>query len=158
MKVHSIITLRKELLYLEKEELLEICLKLTKFSTANKEYLSYLLFYSGLDSNFISEIKLEISSNFDELNSRSAYLAKKTLRKIIRLIKKYSKYSSAKEIEIELRIHFCQLFKQKKLHQLSDKPLQNIFEREINKIEKLISMLHEDLQHDYQKILKDSIL
>lgn len=157
MKVHSINTLRKELLYLEKEELLEICLKLTKFSTANKEYLSYLLFYSGLENNFISEIKLEISKNFEELNSRSAYLAKKTLRKIIRLIKKYSKYSPAKEVEIELRIHFCHLFKQKKLHKLSDKPLQNIFERETNKIEKLISMLHEDLQHDYLKVLNESI-
>ncbi|MDD4575654.1 MAG: hypothetical protein PHI36_04405 [Bacteroidales bacterium] len=157
MKISSIITLRKELLYLEKEELLEICLKLAKFSTANKEYLSYLLFYSGLENNFISEIKLEISKNFEELNSRSAYLAKKTLRKIIRLIKKYSKYSPAKEVEIELRIHFCHLFKQKKLHKLSDKPLQNIFERETNKIEKLISMLHEDLQHDYLKVLNESI-
>lgn len=157
MKISSIITLRKELLYLEKEELLEICLKLTKFSTANKEYLSYLLFYSGLENNFISEIKLEISKNFEELSSRSAYLAKKTLRKIIRLIKKYSKYSPAKEVEIELRIHFCHLFKQKKLHKLSDKPLQNIFERETNKIEKLISMLHEDLQHDYLKVLNESI-
>lgn len=157
MKVQSISVVRKELQNLEKDELLDLCLKLSKFSTTNKEFLSYLLFYNGLDSDFLKEVKSTISIHFEELNGRNAFWAKKTLRKIIRIIKKYAQYSPSKEVEIELRIHFCHLFMKKKLYRISDQALQNIYEREIEKIKKLISKLHEDLQHDYLKLLSENI-
>lgn len=157
MKSSSISDIRKEIAMLDKEEVSELCLKLAKFSKSNKEMLSYLLFYSGLDEAFVAEVKEEMDVNFEELNSKNAYLAKKTVRKIQRMIKKYAHYSTSKEIEIELRIYFCSKFNQKSLQKLKDKALQNIYQREIPRIEKLISTLHEDLQFDYTIEFKKAV-
>jgi hypothetical protein len=154
MKSRSISDIRKEIGMLDSDELISLCLKLAKFSTANKELLSYLLFYPGLEARFIEEIKAEIDFCFEELNSKNGYLAKKTIRKILRLIKKYAHYTSSKAMEIDLRIHFCRKFKAYSLLKIRDIALQNIYQRELIKIENIIKLLHEDLQYDYTEELK----
>lgn len=149
MKSRSISDIRKEIAHLDPLEVTTLLLKLAKFSTANKELLSYLLFYTGLEDSFLKEVKAEIDLCFSDVNPRNAYLTKKTIRKIIRLIKKYAQYASTKTLEIEIRLYFCQKFEEFRLHRLGDPPLNNIYDRERSKIEKLISTLHEDLQQDY---------
>lgn len=155
MKTASISDIRKEIIQLESDEIKAICLKLAKFSVANKELLSYLLFYVGLEDSFINEIKEDIDKNFEDLNLKNAYLAKKTIRKIQRSIKKYAHYSASKEIEIQLRIHFCKKYKQLNLQLSKDNALQNIYQRELIRIEKIVGLLHEDLQFDYTSELKE---
>ena len=44
MKIESIVTIKKELKHLPKEELIELCLRLGKFRKENKAMLTYLLF------------------------------------------------------------------------------------------------------------------
>ncbi len=149
MKARSISDIRKELTTLKKEEVITMCLKLSKFSTQNKEILSYLLFYSELEKEFLIEVKDEISADFNSITNNNAYFIKKTIRKILRYIQKYSKYCSSKDIEVEIRLHFCKIFSEKGFLKLKDQVIQNIYQREISKIEKCISMLHEDLQYDY---------
>lgn len=150
MKSRSISDIRKEIAHLEKEEMEQLCLKLAKFSTANKELLSFLLFYPGGEELFLPEVIDDLNLYFSDLNLSHAYLAKKTLRKILRTIKKYSHYTSSKTMEIELRLYFCRKFKELELIKTRDLALRNIFDREIQKIGKLIAALHEDLQYDYQ--------
>ncbi len=154
MKASSISDIRKEISQLDRDEILKICLRLAKFSTANKELLTYLLFYEGLEDSFVNEIISDINNSFKDLNSNNAYLAKKTIRKIQRMIKKFSNYTTSSEIEIKLRIHFCKKYNQFDLHKIKNTALQNIYQRELIKIEKLITMLHEDLQFDYISELK----
>jgi hypothetical protein len=150
MKSRSLSDIRKEVALLEKEEIGQLCLKLAKFSTANKELLSYLLFYPGAEEQFLAEVIDDLNCSFNDLNPSNAYLTKKTLRKILRMIKKYAHYTPTKALEIEMRLHFCKRFKELGLLKLRDMALRNIFDRELQKISKLITTLHEDLQYDYQ--------
>ena len=150
MKSRSLNDIRKEVTLLDKGELEQLCLKLAKFSTANKELLSYLLFYPGAEDQFLADVIDDLDSSFKELNPNNAYLSKKTLRKILRMIKKYAHYTPTKALEIEMRLHFCRRFKELGLLKFRDLALRNIFDRELEKINKLIAKLHEDLQYDYQ--------
>lgn len=149
MKPFSIREIRSEISAMEREEVVSLCVKLAKFSTANKELLSYLLFYAQLQPSFTNELIQEIDSSFELIRANSNYLAKKSLRKVLRTIKKYSQFDPSKLMEIELRIHFCKKFVEHKFKISNDVALYNILENEIKKIKKLISQLHEDLQYDY---------
>jgi len=149
MKPFSIRDIRSEISVMEREEVVSLCMKLAKFSTANKELLSYLLFYEQLQPSFTNELIQEIDSSFELIRANSNYLAKKSLRKVLRTIKKYSRFDPSKLMEIELRIHFCKKFIEHNFKISNDVALNNILENEIKKIKKLISQLHEDLQYDY---------
>jgi uncharacterized protein YpiB (UPF0302 family) len=149
MKSRSLSDIRKEINTLDRDEILALCLKLAKFSTSNKELLSYSLFYTGMEESFLAEIKEEITLEFSEITSRTPFLVKKSIRKIERSIKKYSKYSASKEMEIEIRLHFCKTYTELGFQKLRDIALQNIYLRQLARIEKVISLLHEDLQYDY---------
>ena len=78
------------------------------------------------------------------------YFMKKSVRKILRNTKKYIRYSKKKETEVELLMYFC--YELKKLEPSIDgnTVLQNIFNRQIEAINKAIETLHEDLRYDYE--------
>ena len=71
------------------------------------------------------------------------------MRKILRLIKKYSRYSLKKETEVELLLYFCKKLKAFSPSIKRNVTLTNMYERQIASINKIISSLHEDLQYDY---------
>ena len=56
MKASSIAQIKKELQFIEKEELIEIVLRLGKYKVENKELLSYLLFDSHDEEGYIVKI------------------------------------------------------------------------------------------------------
>ncbi|MEO1053071.1 MAG: hypothetical protein AAFX87_20725 [Bacteroidota bacterium] len=147
--------LKRELKDKSEEELIALCLRLAKFKKENKELLTYLLFESYDESAYVSGIKDEIDEHFDTINTQTYYYIKKSVRKVLRLIRKYARYSDSKETDIELRLYFCQ-----KLHDFRpsiqrNRMLMNIYNREIEGIKKKISALHEDLQFDYQSALDE---
>ncbi|MCK0124563.1 hypothetical protein MWU76_09130 [Gelidibacter sp. F2691] len=155
MKAVSVVTIKKELKHRSTEELLELCLRLSKFKKENKELLTYLLFESHDESGYIETVKAEIDEQFEAINTNSYFYIKKSVRKILRNIKKYARYSLKKETEVELLLHFCTVLKDFKPSMSKNATLLNIYDRQIALIKKIVSGLHEDLQYDYQVQLED---
>jgi hypothetical protein len=149
MKAASVSNIKKELKLRSPEELLEICLRLSKFKKENKELITYLLYEIDDEASFIESIKVEIDGQFQEINKSSYYFIKKSVRKILRNIKKHSRYSTKKETEVELLIYFCNVLQDMTPSIKRDQTLYNIYLRQIEVIKKIISTLHEDLQFDF---------
>ena len=153
MKVASIKEIKLELSILPQEELLKICLNLAKFKKENKELLSYLLFKASNEAAFINDVKSEINEQFSAINTSNYYFIKKSVRKILRTVKKNIRYSKKKETEVELLIYFCSELKNMKPSMKNNTVLYNIYNRQKSTILKTLSFLHEDLQLDYEEEL-----
>ncbi|MEN8125060.1 MAG: hypothetical protein ABFR32_07995 [Bacteroidota bacterium] len=149
MKTATVRELKKELNYRSQSELVELCLSLSKFKKENKELLTYLLFESSDEDAFIEGVKEEIKNNFEQINTKSYFYIKKSVRKILRNTKKYIRYSKKKETEVELLLYFCEELINMKPSIKYNVSLQNIYDRQKITIKKVVSTLHEDLQYDY---------
>jgi hypothetical protein len=149
MKTATVKELKQELSTRSQNELLELCLRLSRFKKENKELLTYLLFEADDEAAFIEGVKREIKLDFEGINTSSYYFMKKSIRKILRNTKKYIRYSKKKETEVELLIYFCaELIKMKPSIQ-NNTVLYNLYKRQIASIKNAIATLHEDLQYDY---------
>ncbi len=154
MKVASINDLKQELGNLSAAELTDVCVRLAKFKKENKELMNYLLFESNDEQGYIEGVKKEISEQFTQINQSNLYFAKKSIRKILRTTGKYIKYTASKEMEIALLLHFCNTLKASGIPFHNSTALVNLYQAQLKKISKTISTLHEDLQYDYLKMLK----
>lgn len=150
MKAVTVNQLKKELITCPQDELVNLCLRLSKFKKENKELLTYLLFESSDENGYIESVKTEIDVQFDNINTDSFHYIKKSVRKILRLIKKFSRYSLKKETEVELLLYFCTKLKYFKPSYQRNTSLVNIYNRQLLVIKKTVETLHEDLQYDYQ--------
>jgi hypothetical protein len=155
MRSSSVHELKQELLTLKAPELVGLCLRLARFKKENKELLTYLLFEARDEESYTRAIQVEIAELFGTINLSQLYFAKKTLRKIVRIINKYCRYSGQKQTEIELRIFFCRQLKDSGIPFRRNTVISNIYDGQVKKINTLLAMLHEDLQHDYNKEMKE---
>ena len=149
MKPAGVKAIKEELKIRSREELIELCLNLSKFKKENKELLTYLLFEADDENYFIKGIKKEIKTQFEEVNRKSYYYVKKSIRKILRNTKKNIRYSKKKQTEVELILFFCKMLGEFSPSIKKSIPLKNIFEREILRVQKIILSLDIDLQYDY---------
>ena len=149
MKAVTIKELKEELANYSPKELRELCLRLARFKKENKELLTYLMFESSDESLYIEDVKKEIDEQFLQINKKSQYLIKKSFRKILRTIRKYSRYSPKKETEVVLLIYFCTRLKNFSPSIHKNTGLQNFYTRLIDSIRKKVKLLHEDLQFDF---------
>ncbi|GAA4091095.1 hypothetical protein [Mucilaginibacter panaciglaebae] len=140
--------IKKELQHLSGLQIAELCLRLARHKKENKELLAYLLFESDNQADFVEKVKAEAGFMFSQLPVRS-YEAAKYLRKILRLISKYTKFMASKEAEINLLSNFCTNYIQYADRRTSYKPLRLILIRQVEKIRTSIGKLHEDLQLDF---------
>ena len=154
MKAASVVSLKKELKYKSREELLDICLRLSKFKKENKELLTYLLFESEDETGYIESVQRYMDDEFEQINTKSFFYIRKSIRKILRNVKKYIRYSSKKETEVELLIYFCEKLRDFKPSIKHSSQLQNTYQRQIILAKKTIEKLHEDLQYDYSLMLE----
>ena len=157
MKTVSLKELKTEISTLSHPQMLDLCMHLAKYKKENKELLSYLLFEAHDEQSFIEKVKALAIEQFSDINKSNLYLTKKTIRKILRTINKYIKYSGIKQTEVELLIFFCQQFKNASIPVYPNTALGNIYLRQILKINKALASLHEDLQYDYSVEIKDLI-
>lgn len=155
MKAVSVVTIKKELQLKSDKDLMELVLRLSKFKKENKELLTYLLFESHDETGYIESVKNEIDLQFSTINTNSYFYIKKSVRKILRLIKKYARYSLKKETEVELLLYFCECLKNMTPSIKRNVTLTNIYDRQIIMIEKSVKTLHEDLQYDYNLVLEE---
>ena len=150
MKPATVKQLKDELIHRSHEELLETCLRLSKFKKENKELLTYLLFESTDESAYIERVRREVDAEFDEINTNNYYYIKKSIRKVLRNIKKHIRYSGKKETEVELLIYFLRKMDSFSPSVHRNKTLQGLYDRQRAMVEKKITTLHEDLQYDFR--------
>ncbi|MBT8239121.1 MAG: hypothetical protein HKP38_05835 [Croceitalea sp.] len=155
MKAATVVQIKKELQHRNPTELLELCLRLSKFKKENKELLTYLLFEAHDESGYLETVKAELDEQFSLINTNSYFYIKKSVRKILRTLKKYARYSGKKETEVELLMYFCQKLKDFTPSIARNTTLVNLYERQLIYLDKKIAALHEDLQYDYGQLLND---
>jgi hypothetical protein len=151
MKTASLAEIKQELQNLTAKEIMDICLRLGRFKKDNKELIAYLLFEAHNVDAYTKQVKEMMNEIFKDVNNSNLYLAKKTLRKILRLVNKHIKYVGSKQTEVELRIHFCLMLKSSGIRINKNKALTNMYMQQLKKIKAPLSALHEDIQYDYAK-------
>ncbi len=151
MKAASSKEIKSALFEQSSTQLIDLCLKLARFKKENKELLTYLLFEEQNEDAYIHSAKKVIDEGFQTLNIQSVYIAKKNLRKIIRVTNKFIKYSGIDTTEITLLIYVCRCIQESGLKLNNSVALKNIYLSLLKKISTKISGMHEDLQYDYNK-------
>lgn len=154
MKSASLAQIRKELKTLSREEVVELCEKLIKYKRENKELINYLLFESVDEGAYVKAIKEDVSEAFAATNTSGFYLAKKSIRRALRIADKYIKYSEQPETELDVRLYFCEEMNALDINFKRSKVLVNLYERQLVKINDVFSDLHEDLQYEFRNRLE----
>jgi uncharacterized membrane protein YgaE (UPF0421/DUF939 family) len=156
MKAATVHEIKNELSALKAGELVELCLRLSKFKKENKELLTYLLFEGHDEPAFIKGVENEIAGQFGEIpKTNSLYLVKKSVRKILRRTNKHIQYTGAKIAEVQLLLFFCTTLKASKIPFEQSTALTNLYLGQIKKIKKVLGTLHEDIQYDYLRQLEE---
>lgn len=154
MKSATVQELKEELSELKPKELVNLCLRLARFKKENKELLTYLLYEAGDEAGFIRSVQIEVDELFEQINQSHLYFAKKSLRKIVRIISKYCRYSGQKATEVDLRIYFCQKLHDSGIPVVPNPVIRNLYKGQLKKVRTLLKALHEDIQHDYERQLE----
>ncbi|MFT4969211.1 MAG: hypothetical protein ACI9O4_000957 [Chitinophagales bacterium] len=155
MQTATVTEIKKALNQCSQEELVAMCLHLSKFKKETKELLTYLLFEANDERSYINGVKEEVEKMFGALNKSNFYFIKKGVRKILRRVKIYIRYSKKKETELELILHFCESLAEINPSINGNNVLFNIFDRELIRMEKMVSKLHEDLQYDSMREIEN---
>lgn len=150
MKSATLKEIKQELQHKSATELLELNLRLARFKKENKELLTYLLFESHDENNYIKSVKEYMDDEFENINTKSYFFIRKSFRKILTNTKKFIRYSKQKETEVELLLYYCSKMKSFKPSISRSTRLMNIYNRQLLLIKKTVLTLHEDLQYDYQ--------
>lgn len=154
MKAASLKEIKTELETLYPEQILNICMRLAKYKKENKELLTYLLFSAIDEKGFIDDVKAMVNQQFREMNRSNIYFSKKTIRKSLRTVNKFIRYSGSDQTEVELLIFFCNKIKNSRIAWRKSTALVNLYQRQLLRINKALKQLHEDLQYDYGNEIK----
>ena len=154
MKAATIHELKQELSNIPAEQVAELCIRLAKFKKENKELLTYLLFEAFDEHAYVENIKASMEEQFLEINTSSIYFVKKSLRKIIRTLNKYIRYTGSPETEVKLLLFFCTTLKDSGIPIQKNLVIKNMYLNQLKKISKTIAAMHEDLQYEYTRELE----
>jgi len=150
MKAVTVKEISEELQNLSPKELRDLCLRLSRFKKENKELLTYLLFEASDEDAYVENVKKEIDEQFGLINKKTNYFIKKGLRKILKNIRKYNRYSQNKKTEVDLLLYFCVKLKKFSPSVFRNTSLTNLYNSQVEAIRKKVSALHEELQFDYE--------
>ncbi|NCI48245.1 hypothetical protein [Sediminibacterium soli] len=153
MRTATIHELKQELQSVSQARLLELCLRLARFKKENKELLTYLLLEAQDEEAYIAGVKALTDEGFSSL-PQGAYLAKKTLRKVLRMVNKYIRYTGSRQVEASLLTHYCQKLNASGLDFSHSPVLANLYQQQFKKAEAAVQTLHEDLQYDFYRELE----
>lgn len=151
MRSASVHEIKQELLTLPAADLTELCLRLAKYKKENKELLTYLLFEAHDEAGYVQSIKKEVDEQFAQINHSNLYFVKKTLRKILRNINTHLRYTGSAQVTVDLLIYFCQSVKESGIPIEKNPIIANLYKGQVQKINKSLLSLHEDLQYDYSR-------
>lgn len=142
--------LKKELLVLSKPELIQLCLRVAKLKRENKELLAYLI-YDVEDPLFYAEkLKPELKEVFEQPFQHAYYLTK-SIRKVMRLIAKYYRFTSNKQGETELLIYLVDEFHKSWRNEYRYQALGKVIFRCLEKAESNLKKIDEDFRADFEE-------
>ncbi len=150
MNVLSIGEVKKNLKHLTDDELSALLIKLAKYKKVNKEYLSFLLLNESNEDLYVEEVKEHLTELLDNINQSSIQYAKKTLRKVLRVLKQCSAFSEKDVTQLELSVFFCNELNKLQRSIRNHSIVQGMYNREVTKIDKIMKCMHEDLVADYE--------
>ena len=157
MKAAAAKEIKTALSELSQQDLMVLCLRLARFKKENKELLTYLLFEAGDEEGYIESVKGEIDYELEQVNRKNYFFIKKGIRKVLRMIKKYIRYSGNKETEVILLLYFCQRLRAFQPSIERSRILKNMYFQQQKVIRTAIGKLHEDLQYDYLQELENNL-
>jgi membrane-anchored protein YejM (alkaline phosphatase superfamily) len=150
MNVLSLSEIRKNLKHLSDEELCVILTKLAKFKKVNKEYVSFLLLNESNEDLYVEEVKEHLLELLENLNQSSIQYAKKTLRKVLKILRQCAAFSEKDVTQLDLSIFFCHELNKLQRSIRNHSIVQGMYNREITRMDKVLKAMHEDLVSDYQ--------
>jgi gas vesicle protein len=155
MKAASLKEIKTALENTTPAQLLQLSLRLAKFKKENKELLTYLLFEAGDEAGYVKSINEMLDELFETVNVKNLYIAKKNLRKILRLAARFIKYSDGETTEPDILIHAATKIKALNIDLKKSTALQNLYQSLLKKIRKAVDNIHEDIQYDYLKLIAE---
>jgi hypothetical protein len=141
--------LKKELLELSKPELIQLCLRVAKLKRENKELLAYLIFDSEDPLFYAQKLKPEIKEVFEQPFQHAYYLTK-SIRKAMRLITKYYRFTSNKQGETELLIYLVEEFYLSWRNDYRYQALGKVIYRCLEKAQSNLKKIDEDFRADFE--------
>ena len=151
MKAATVHEIKDELQQLPVKQLVELCLRLSKFKKENNELLTYLLFEAHDLPAYIAMVKQQMDEAFEALNTTQIFLAKKTIRKTLRIANKHIRFTGSKLAEVELLIHFCTLLQGAGINFRKSTAMDNLYHAQLKKVNTALKTMHEDEQYDYKR-------
>ena len=149
MEIPSLAQLKKDLSFLPEKELINLITDLAKFNRDNKAFLYFKLNEQYQPNLFVDSVRQELDEAFQLANTRSYHFAKKSAQSIRRKLNKSLKLSKNKADQAELILYFCEQMKELGYLSFRYPVIDNLFQVQLGKAQKLISTLHEDLQADF---------
>lgn len=146
--------IRDELHHASEEDLRAYLLRLSRFKKENKALLTYLLFQSQDEDGFVQAVKDEVDPLWLEMNTSSFYFMKKSVRKILRIIKLNIRFSAKAETEAELLLYFCTRLSALQPSIRQNAALRNLLDRQAQQLRSTLKKLHPDLRYDLEQELK----
>lgn len=156
MKPESLTILKKELKKCSHEESQEIVLRLARAKKENKELLTYLLSYAEDAAEYGEDMQADLDLAFEDLSQRP-YFAAKSLRKMLRQVTKFKRFTKSDQYMVQLLLHFCEKTVEHFGPGLRHLPTQGIIFRTMLKIRKTLDKMHEDLQADFRPHFEDIV-
>jgi hypothetical protein len=153
MRPASLAQIKTELKGKSREELLELCVKLAKFKVLNKEYLTYLIFEEEQETEFVLLVKETMQDMLGTMNTDSLFYMKKTIRKVLRYVKKCIAFSKKPPTEVELLLSFLEAIQNVEPSIFRSRVLKNMYYRQKEMMQKKLQKLHPDMAYDFQKRL-----
>lgn len=154
MKAAKLIVLKSAVFSLSTKETQELILKLARFKVENKEYLTYLLFESYNEEEFVAKTKDWLNDKFNEINFNYYYTARKSIRKILKELKKLIRFSKINTTEIELLLNFCLLLKTKTNKLFYQSFISNMYSTQLKIARRKWLGLHPDFQIDFESLFE----
>jgi len=99
---------------------------------------------------YAEEVKGLMDDALQNLNTSSAFLAKKTLRKILKIAADNARFSSNAEIAAELTLHALSILNALPSKLMRATVIANMKKAQLKKMETTLAELHPDLEYEYR--------
>lgn len=148
--------LKRELEGMPLPQVVQLCVRLAKLKVENKELLHYLLFYSNDSLAYAELLKTSVLDAFQQ-PFVNAYTLAKRLRKSMRIIAKYIRFTGDRAGESELLLAVVNDYLETYRYEYRNAALARILVRCLKKTHDNIAKLHEDIQADYSGLYNEAL-